>query len=368
MTKVTNHTRVCRILDFVMPDDRILEVGVNRGYITGMIMREVAIGGYVGIDLTDHQIDAARQMAKIYAPASLPIHFEVKNLYELTPEWADAHNLDLVLLLEVLEHVPDAERALTTLAACVRDDTAILFSVPTYGRLETVWGHVSIFDSNRVRGLCEQAGLVAQHVEVLQDQWVFVLATKARAVPSRLFEVISRPTAASPAAPVVCEFVPIPIDSIALIEQSHRRITLDYLSDDSVRVTNGSRRRPRRRNTVGLQFPLAGDTRLRLELSFETPTNIRRVRVKLRGADGNSTAQWMWNCGAESQVGKKTFVLRPGKKFGPFKPVGVATPGGAGRAITAELVVEAKSARKALSFTLHRVAAASKRTPTTPSS
>lgn len=358
MIKETNHTRVRRVLDFVITGDRILEIGVGFGYITGMLLRETAIDGYCGIDLTDRQIAAARQMAEIHRARPVPIHLEVKNLYDLTPEWVGNHDPDLVLLLEVLEHVPDAEKALSTLADCVRDDAAILFSVPTHGRLETVWGHVSIFDSERVQSLCKQAGLIAQHVEIVQDQWVFVLATKSRSVPRRLFEILGRsPSPGSPAAPVIHEFAPIPAESITLSARSPRKATLEHL-DDGLVITRRRSHRPGKDRGVGVQFPVAGDVRLRLELSFQTPSNIERVRVYLRGAGGKSTAQWIWDCNKEP-TGKKTFVLRPGRRFGPFRSFGVAT---LSRAKTAEVVVEAKSTRKELSFTLHRLAVASERT------
>jgi 2-polyprenyl-3-methyl-5-hydroxy-6-metoxy-1,4-benzoquinol methylase len=152
MTSETNHTRIRRVLDFVDTDDRILEIGVGFGYITGMLMRETAMSSYTGIDITKRQIAAARRVAKVYNAASIPVHLEVLNLYDLTAEWVDKHAPDLVLLLEVLEHVPDAEGALATVARSVREDAAILFSVPTNGRIEHVWGHVSIFDGTRIRG------------------------------------------------------------------------------------------------------------------------------------------------------------------------------------------------------------------------
>jgi 2-polyprenyl-3-methyl-5-hydroxy-6-metoxy-1,4-benzoquinol methylase len=360
MTGETNHTRVSRVLDFVDPEDRILEIGVGHGYMTGMLVRETALGSYTGIDIKEGQLATARAMAELHRTRSVPIHLEVRSVYDLTPEWVAEHEPDLVLILEVLEHLPDAEKALATLADCVREDAAILFSVPTHGRLEIVWGHLSIFDAERVRAMCTQAGLVAQHVEVVQDQWVFVLATKSRSVPRRLLDVIRRPsTPPPPTAPVVREFVPVPMDSVTPSSRASAGTVVEHVGDNGVRVTSGKSRAFGRKKAAAVQFPVAGDERLRLEFSSETPGNVKTVQVNLRAPSGTSTVQWIWNCSKETAARKRTFSLRPGKKTGPFKPYGVAK---LGRADTGEVVVEARSARKAMSFTLHRLASASART------
>jgi 2-polyprenyl-3-methyl-5-hydroxy-6-metoxy-1,4-benzoquinol methylase len=360
MTKETNHTRVCRVLDFVDAGDRVLEIGVGHGYITGMLMRETGLGSYAGIDIKAGQVATARAMAELHRTGPVPIHLEVKSVYDLTPEWVAKQDPDLVLILEVLEHLPDAEKALATLADCIRDDAAILFSVPTHGRLEIVWGHVSIFDAERVRAMCTQAGLVAQHVEVVQDQWVFVLATKSRSFPARLLDVIRQPsTPALPTAPVIREFVPVPMDSVGLSSKASSGTVVEHLGDNGVRVSSGKSGAFARKKVAAVQFPIAGDERLRLEFSSETPDNVKSVRVSLRAPSGTSTVQWIWNCSKDTAAGKRTFSLRPGKKHGPFKAYGVVK---VGRADTAEVVVEARSARKPMSFTLHRLASASART------
>jgi SAM-dependent methyltransferase len=349
------------VLDFVDPEDRILEIGVGHGYMTGMLMRETALSSYAGIDIKEGQLATARATAELHRTRSVPIHLEVKSVYDLTPKWVAEHDPDLVLILEVLEHLPDAEKALATLADCIREDAAILFSVPTHGRLEIVWGHVSIFDAERVRAMCTQAGLVAQHVEVVQDQWVFVLATKSRSVPRRLLDVIRQPSMPPlPPAPVVREFVPVPMDSVTLSSRASTGTVVEHVGDNGVRVSSGKSRAFARQKVAAVQFPVAGDERLRLEFSSETPGNLKSVQVNLRAPSGTSTVQWIWNCSKETAARKRTFSLRPGKKHGPFQPHGVTK---IGRADTAEVVVEARSARKAMSFTLHRLASASAKTP-----
>jgi hypothetical protein len=306
MTSETNHTRIRRVLDFVDTDDRILEIGVGFGYITGMLMRETA------------------------AP-------------------------DLVLLLEVLEHVPDAEGALATVARSVREDAAILFSVPTNGRIEHVWGHVSIFDGTRIRAMCAQAGLVVQHVETVQDQWVFVLATKSSSVPARLIELIHRsPAPESDRALAIPRFIGIPTTAVTL--QRNRRAgkaTLEHDRDGVAHLTVGSRR-SLRRQAAAVRFPVPGDLRLRLELSFAEPSNVKNMEINFRGARGMRPVRWTWDCIRQPATSdRKTYVLRPGKRSGPFKPLGVTN---AGDAVAAEIIVKTRPGRR-VSLSLHRLAA-----------
>jgi 2-polyprenyl-3-methyl-5-hydroxy-6-metoxy-1,4-benzoquinol methylase len=356
MTSETNHARVRRLLDFIVTGDRVLEVGVGFGYITGVLIRDAAIGGYAGIDITEKQIASARKVADIHSTASIPVHLEVKDLYDLTPEWVAKHDPDCVLLLEVLEHLPDAEGALATISSCVRENTAILFSVPTNGRIEHVWGHLSIFDGARIRALCAQAGLVVQHIETVQDQWVFVLATKSSSVPPRLIELIRRSPAVDPdRAPAVPRFLPIPLTAVKL---QHDRLggkaTLEVGPEGATRVTVGA---PRsfRSHTAAVRFPMPGDLRLRLELSFDKPSSVKNVEINFRGPRGTRSARWIWDCGKQQPSSqRKTYVLRPGKRSGPFKPLGETE---LGDVMTAEIIVKTKP-RRQVSFTLHRLAAA----------
>jgi 2-polyprenyl-3-methyl-5-hydroxy-6-metoxy-1,4-benzoquinol methylase len=356
MTSEANHTRVRRVLDFVATDDQILEIGVGFGYITGMLMRETAMRSYTGIDITKRQIAAARRVAKVYNAASIPVHLEVLNLYDLTAEWVDKHAPDLVLLLEVLEHVPDAEGALATVARSVREDAAILFSVPTNGRIEHVWGHVSIFDGTRIRAMCAEAGLVVQHVETIQDQWVFVLATKSSSVPARLIELIHRsPALESDRALAIPRFIGIPTTAVTL--QRNRRAgkaTLEHDRDGVAHLTVGSRR-SLRRQAAAVRFPVPGDLRLRLELSFAEPSNVKSMEINFRGARGMRPVRWTWDCIRQPAASdRKTYVLWPGKRSGPFKALGVTD---AGDAVAAEIIVKTRPGRR-VSLSLHRLAAA----------
>jgi hypothetical protein len=104
--------------------------------------------------------------------------------------------------------------------------------------------------------------------------------------------------------------------------------------------------------------PIPGDARLRFELSFDHPTAVKEVRVKVRDGHGRCTLSWVLNCTVKKPpIGphKKIFVFAPGQKLGPFVPVGKVK---AGQGRTAEILVELKRGRRQASFTMHRASAA----------
>ncbi len=109
---------------------------------------------------------------------------EIGDLYDLTRDRLDELGATFVICCEVLEHVPDAEKALKVLADALPDGAELLFSVPLHGRLEGVWGHVSVFDAARLKQMLDGAGLYAHHVEPLANTWSLVVASRA---PSRRY-------------------------------------------------------------------------------------------------------------------------------------------------------------------------------------
>jgi len=359
MTTPTNQARLSRVLDVVMPGDRIFDIGLGYGYLACLLLRDADIGGYYGIDLTEAQVAATRALAEVNGLAGAPMRVEVADLYDLTPAKVAERDPDLLLLLEVLEHVPDAELALATLARCMRDDAAILFSVPVLGRLEKIWGHVSLFDAARVKAMCAQAGLVIQHLEVVQNSWTFVLATPSAAVPRRLLHLLRRPIPAAP-APTVVKPTFTSVDPAAVTGIGDAIVTAT--ANGVCATVRQQERRSRLRRLVqpgvgGLAFPVDGDARLRLELSFDHPDRIRRVIVNLRDARGRGTARWVWDSGGNRapKPGKQIYVLRPGKKIGQLAPVGTVRTG-ASR--TADVAIELAADAAEATVTLHRAAAA----------
>ena len=182
-----------RVLDVVEPGDRVLDIGVNYGYLAGVLLRDGRLSAYTGLDLSEHLLEAVQQMREVNSLTDVPCKLAVQNLYDLTPEWVAETDPDLVVLLEVLEHVPNAEQALTTIARCIRPDAAIVFSLPVLGRLEACWGHVSMFDTARVRRMIASAGLIVQHVEAVHDTWQLVVVSPTNRVLPRVVGLASPP-------------------------------------------------------------------------------------------------------------------------------------------------------------------------------
>jgi len=101
---------------------RILEVGVGEGEVSGRVRERYPDAAMVGLDLPDPALAThwrARGIAGMFADiARLPF---------------PAASFDLVLAIEVLEHVPDPEAALAELARVSRGH--LVLSVPR----EPIW-------------------------------------------------------------------------------------------------------------------------------------------------------------------------------------------------------------------------------------
>ena len=142
------------------------EVGCGEGHLSMLL---AADGLRVrGCDLSPGAIAAARQRSR---RQGLDIPFEIANLYDLLPE---RHGAPLVLCCEVLEHVPDPERALAVLKALARPH--LIVSVPR----EPLWRVLNLARGRYWRALGNTPGhlqhwstpaflgLLQDHLEVVE--------------------------------------------------------------------------------------------------------------------------------------------------------------------------------------------------------
>jgi 2-polyprenyl-3-methyl-5-hydroxy-6-metoxy-1,4-benzoquinol methylase len=351
-----NQVRVRRTLDYVVPGERVLEVGVGFGYVSGILMRDAAVSGYTGIDIGQHRLDAVHQMAELNGLDSVKIDTELVDLMELSPEWVAERDPDLILAEEVLEHVPDAEAALTALARCMRPDSCVLLTLPLLGRIEACWGHLSLFPVSRVQHMIAEAGLVAQHVEVIHDAWLFVLAAPSPEVPPRLPRLAALPWPATP-APAIPEFVPVRLMDATAVNDAR---AVEVTTDEETAHARVTARRGGRRQHGGVAFDIAGDVALRLELRVDAPKHVHRMYVDLH--DGpERIARWIWDPShAKIPAARtRTFVLRPGKPYGALQPEGEVMTG---RATSARVLAEVSRGATA-EFTVLRAAAVRERRP-----
>ena len=142
-----NVVRLRRLLDWVMDGERILDIGTGLGYVTTMLLRHCTVEYYCGIDIHERYLAIVEEGLRVNGAAGVPHVLERLDLFKLTPEFVDHHRPTLVIVLEVLEHLRDPATALQTIAAAVPPSADVLFTVPMHGRLESVKGHLSVFDA-----------------------------------------------------------------------------------------------------------------------------------------------------------------------------------------------------------------------------
>lgn len=139
------------IHDNCPPPARVLEGGIGGGVNLLELQRQ----GYqvTGLDLLDQSVEHARQLG-------------LSDVYQhdlLQPWPAEAQSQDLVVMLDVLEHLEDPVLALQHAASVLRSDGRILMTVPAYQWLYGDWdralGHYRRYTGRMLRTQVEQAGL-----------------------------------------------------------------------------------------------------------------------------------------------------------------------------------------------------------------
>lgn len=158
---------------------RIMEIGCGEGYVLAAIQEAGVEADLIGIDLSTEAIDAARQ--RVEPPAELI----VGDAREVSRTYAD-RGADLIMMLEVLEHLEDPAQMLDDLRAI--GSGHVLLSVPrepifrglNLARLKNVRDlgndpeHINHWSSRRF------VELVSRHFEVVDTArplpWTMVLA------------------------------------------------------------------------------------------------------------------------------------------------------------------------------------------------
>ncbi|WP_028846043.1 MULTISPECIES: class I SAM-dependent methyltransferase [Thermocrispum] len=323
-----NWTRFRRTIDFVRPGERLFEIGLGRGYLAGIFLRDGQVGAYHGIDLEPDNVSATRETLELNGLAD---RAEVRqgDLYDLTRDEVAEFGADLVVCCEVIEHVPDPEAAVKTLAAALPDDADLLISVPLLGRLENVWGHVALFDAQRIRAMVEGAGLTTHLVDVVDNTWAFVLASHRQGPNAR---------AAAAAAASTDPWADVPADPE--LPRALRRVDLELavpsrwnrrLAHSEVRVQDGAvlcsftgeDRSDGPGQYGGAAIPVADSLGIRLELALDDIDDVEVFYVDAY-AESKRVARWKWEPGARRpRSNPATFVLRKGRKGLNFVPLHV---------------------------------------------
>lgn len=286
-----NRLRFRRTMDFVRPGERVFDVGFGRGYLAGLLLRDRALAAYHGIDIVPGHLRATRAMLEANGFADAEVEIRMGDVYDLTRDHVAAAGAELVICCEVLEHVPDPEKALRTLADALPDGADLLFSVPLHGRLEHVWGHVTVFDVARLKDMIEAAGLYVHHVEPLANTWTIVVASRHPEPSARVREATGRPpTNVSRPLTADLDFVDLPETAL------------------------------RGDPATGWEFPVRGLTALRLDLTPVDFTQVREVEVEVT-AGTKRVGRWVWQPRPDqlARPGSRRFALRPGESSTTFQ-------------------------------------------------
>lgn len=301
-----NRLRFRRTMDFVRPGERVFDVGFGRGYLAGLLLRDRALAAYHGIDIVPRHITATQSMLEANGFTEADVDLRMGDVYELTPEQVAASGADLVICCEVLEHVPDPEKALQALANALPPGTDLLFSVPLHGRLEHVWGHATVFDVARLKAMIGAADLVVHHVEPLANTWTIVVASRNRRGSPRVRDASARPPV-NVSVPLTTErdFVDVPASAIS-----------------------GDKQR-------SCEFAVRGLAALRLELKMIDFSHVLEVDVDVY-TGSRRVGRWSWQPRREdvattTKPVSRRFALRPGESSATFQAVSFADLGAADR-------------------------------------
>jgi 2-polyprenyl-3-methyl-5-hydroxy-6-metoxy-1,4-benzoquinol methylase len=343
--------RCARVRELVGQGTHVLDIGGGRGYIAGLLIRDSSLASYTGFDLSGAFSTSFEGMLEAnHLQGIADTHTEVKDLYTLTPEWVARRPPDVALCFEVLEHVPDAERALRVIADSLPVGCLLAFSVPLYGRLEQVFSHVSIFDADRIDAMVRAAGLEVVSAEPIANRWSLVMTCKPELRPEPE-PVIPRGVLAAP-DPYVHDADPSQIEAVGTsparragsavqvsIASSPSRV--DKIFDLVGRVQRKIRRplphryrrffplikhRQQTSARAGLQVPVQGTlarAQVRLTGPDGAPLRATQTHLEARAMSGDRClARWVCDRPGRPLSQPHRLVLRRGTAVHPFEVVG----------------------------------------------
>lgn len=329
-----NIVRYRRVVDFLSEGDHVFEIGLGYGYLATMMLREGRLGRYRGVDLAPGFVARTRVMLEVNDLLDGADAHE-QNLYDVTRADLEAIGAHLLVCCEVIEHVPDPELALDTLARALPEGTDLLFSVPLVGRLEAVWGHGQIFGAARIREMLDHSGLVAHHVEVLHDTWALVLASTASAPSPRATTALEGIASIGPErflAPAFRAMDNVPVAALPRADSRWtKRVgdpTVEPIAKDpeaekparqSLRVSARAERITRGPGrgwsaSAGVAFAVPEGTKgVRLELDVPVTEDIAALHVEFRAA-GERIGLWKWRPAVDGgRTASPTFLIAPGR-------------------------------------------------------
>lgn len=136
---------------FIKPETKILEIGCGNG----LVMNQFEDGLGIVIDGCDLNKSAFQDMPAVSGKVFL------YNIYDLNPELVGKY--DMVVMLDVLEHIIDDLDFLQTAIKYLKKDGLIVVGVPAHQTLFSIYdkqvGHYRRYSGQKIRKLFEGADL-----------------------------------------------------------------------------------------------------------------------------------------------------------------------------------------------------------------
>ena len=111
----------------LLPGSRVLEIGCGEGgNIPPFLDRNCEV---VGIDILERKIEKARQFTEDH-PRRDHLSLITQDIYEATPEGLG--QFDLIVMRDVIEHIPDQQRFMAFLQPFLKKDGLIFFGFPPW--------------------------------------------------------------------------------------------------------------------------------------------------------------------------------------------------------------------------------------------
>lgn len=291
--KEPNRSRFRRMLDFVPDGTSVFEIGCGPGFTAVLLARHTAVGRYRGVDLSPKKIAAFQRALDDLALDPSVFSCEQGDLYALVPE--DMAGADLLICCEVLEHLPDPDKALSHIAESMPQDADLLFTVPMYGRLEAVWGHRSVFDLSRLDDMCAAAGLTVHHIEPLSNTWTLIAASRSPRSSERVTTARTAPQGIAPLHVGRYDFVDLEAAAFEGVVGTATTSNL-ILSGGAagVRCTTVALERRVDEHTGGVGFDVPALLALRLAITGLEIEGLERFDIDLC-CGGQVLGRWAWN-------------------------------------------------------------------------
>ena len=161
-------SRVLGILQGLCPDS-LLDVGSGRGAFLWPLLDRFPSLPITAIDTDPKRVADIEAVA---AGGIVTLTGQVADVTDLT--FGDA-SFDVVTMLEVLEHVPATEQALSEAVRVAR--RFVILSVPSHA--DDNPEHIHVFSRDRLSDLLRDAGAVRVTTEAVHNHWIAVANVQA---------------------------------------------------------------------------------------------------------------------------------------------------------------------------------------------